>query len=193
MAEENACGKRPEVRNKGWEEGEKLMCRRSGQVIIKSVSQSEQGMNFFLDVYPEGCERGSGVEVKVEAGIEAEAVRVERVRKSGRKRASRRYSKYTWNSTENRLYVKFLASKEALFDLSLKEKKQIRLNVLMSNKIKTRSPAQCHSHHQKMILKYGSIPGILKHLSTPQPEPADLPLPSKPSPDQPLPAFVDLD
>jgi len=31
----------------------------------------------------------------------------------------------------------------------------------MSAKIKSRSPQQCHSHHQKMIKKYGSIKKIL--------------------------------
>jgi hypothetical protein len=46
---------------RGGSKGGKLRCRRSGQVIIKSVGQSKQSMNFFLDVYPEGCERGNGV------------------------------------------------------------------------------------------------------------------------------------
>jgi len=33
---------------------------------------------------------------------------------------------------------------------------------MMSNRVKTRSAQQCHSHHQKMIKKFGSIPKILK-------------------------------
>lgn len=32
---------------------------------------------------------------------------------------------------------------------------------MMSKKVKTRSPQQCHSHHQKMIKKYGSIDNIV--------------------------------
>jgi hypothetical protein len=32
---------------------------------------------------------------------------------------------------------------------------------MMSKKVKTRSPQQCHSHHQKMIKKFGSISGII--------------------------------
>lgn len=32
---------------------------------------------------------------------------------------------------------------------------------MMSKKVKTRSPQQCHSHHQKMIKKYGTIDNII--------------------------------
>jgi len=45
--------------------------------------------------------------------------------------------------------------------LPLKQKKKMRINVTMSKKIKTRSPEQCHSHHQKMMKKFGSIKNII--------------------------------
>jgi len=45
--------------------------------------------------------------------------------------------------------------------LPLKQKKKMRINVTMSKKIKTRSPEQCHSHHQKMMKKFGSIKDII--------------------------------
>ena len=36
---------------------------------------------------------------------------------------------------------------------------------MMSYAIKTRTSAQCHSHHQKMILKYNNIQNIIeRHL-----------------------------
>lgn len=51
-----------------------------------------------------------------------------------------------------------------LFDLSVSEKKNLRVNVMMSKKIKTRTPQQCHSHHQKMVKKYGGHEGIVRTL-----------------------------
>jgi hypothetical protein len=54
-----------------------------------------------------------------------------------------------------------LQTNSRLFELSLSEKKNLRINVLMSKKVKTRSSQQCHSHHQKMMKKYGSIETLL--------------------------------
>ncbi len=36
----------------------------------------------------------------------------------------------------------------------------------MSRKVKTRSPIQCHSHHQSMIVKEGSIDKIIMKYSS---------------------------
>ncbi len=33
----------------------------------------------------------------------------------------------------------------------------------MSQKVKTRNPSQCHTHHQKMIRKYDNIEGIIEN------------------------------
>ncbi len=35
---------------------------------------------------------------------------------------------------------------------------------MMSKKVKTRSPQQCHSHHQKMTKKHGSIEEVIEFL-----------------------------
>lgn len=35
---------------------------------------------------------------------------------------------------------------------------------MMSRKVKTRSAQQCHSHHQKMIKKHGSIDLVIEFL-----------------------------
>jgi hypothetical protein len=48
-----------------------------------------------------------------------------------------------------------------MFSLSLSEKKNLRVNVMMSKKVKSRNAQQCHSHHQKMIKKYGDLQAII--------------------------------
>jgi len=40
----------------------------------------------------------------------------------------------------------------------------MKINVLMSQEVKTRSPDQCRSHHQKMMHYHHSIPNIIKHI-----------------------------
>ena len=64
---------------------------------------------------------------------------------------------YYWNDTENRRYIKFIMAKKPLFLLSLEERKRLRVNKLMGKAIQTRSTTQCHTHHQKMVLRYGSL------------------------------------
>jgi hypothetical protein len=48
-----------------------------------------------------------------------------------------------------------------VFELTVTEKKNMRVNVMMSRKVKTRTPQQCHSHHQKMMKKFGNIDSII--------------------------------
>lgn len=52
-----------------------------------------------------------------------------------------------------------------VFELSLLEKKRLKVNVMLSKKIPSRTSTQCHSHHQKMVLKYGSIDNIICELN----------------------------
>lgn len=54
---------------------------------------------------------------------------------------------------------------KGIFDLPLQEKKKIKINVMLSKKIPTRNSIQCHSHHQKMIIKYGSVENIIAELN----------------------------
>jgi len=49
-----------------------------------------------------------------------------------------------------------------LFELNVEEKRRLKVNVKMSQAVKSRTPIQCHSHHQKMLKKYGSICGIIE-------------------------------
>jgi hypothetical protein len=71
---------------------------------------------------------------------------------------------YNWNDTENKQYLKFLKNKRALFDLTPLERQILKVNVLMSRKIPTRTSTQCYSHHQKMLVKHGSIDNIINNL-----------------------------
>jgi hypothetical protein len=52
-----------------------------------------------------------------------------------------------------------------LFALPTIEKKKIKLNVLFSEQIPSRTSAQCRSHHQKMMERYGSIEQVVEELS----------------------------
>ena len=54
-----------------------------------------------------------------------------------------------WNSIENYLYVTFIEN----FMINLNKKKNVKIFVMMSNFIKTRTPSQCRSHHQKFYKK----------------------------------------
>lgn len=71
---------------------------------------------------------------------------------------------HSWSLKENVLYKQFLIENAALFQLSLREKKRIRINVLLSEFIQARDPSQCRSHHQKMLKYHGDIPKIIAHV-----------------------------
>jgi hypothetical protein len=42
----------------------------------------------------------------------------------------------------------------------------MKINVLMSAAVKTRSADQCRSHHQKMIKYHRDIPNIITHIQS---------------------------
>ena len=78
---------------------------------------------------------------------------------------SKKSTTYYWSITENRNYVKFLIKHGGLLSLSALERKQKKVNLLMSKQVKTRTPTQCHTHHQKMMARYGSIEVIIDSIS----------------------------
>lgn len=77
------------------------------------------------------------------------------------KKGKKNFTSYYWSLEENKRYSEFLKLHPELFDLSVSQKKNLRVNVMMSKKIKSRTPQQCHSHHQKMVKKYGNIENII--------------------------------
>lgn len=58
----------------------------------------------------------------------------------------------------------FLISNYSLFTQSQTDRRLMKINVLMSHAIKTRSPDQCRSHHQKMIKHHRDIPSIVEYI-----------------------------
>lgn len=68
---------------------------------------------------------------------------------------------FSWKSAESKKYISFLKKNSHLMSLPVEERKRIRINVIMSQYVKSKNPEQCRSHHQKMVLKYGSIQGII--------------------------------
>lgn len=60
--------------------------------------------------------------------------------------------------------MNFLRANEALFTASKIERKHKKINILMSEHVKSRSPAQCRSHHQKMSKHHGSTESIIDHI-----------------------------
>lgn len=45
------------------------------------------------------------------------------------------------------------------------ERKRQKTNLKLSKYVRTRTPSQCHTHHQKMMIKYGSIERIITEMS----------------------------
>lgn len=71
---------------------------------------------------------------------------------------------FSWKLNENIAYMNFLKANEALFSGSKIERKYMKINMLMIEYIKSRSPAQCRSHHQKMAIHHGDIQNIVRHV-----------------------------
>jgi hypothetical protein len=69
--------------------------------------------------------------------------------------------KNAWSKAERKRYVGFLKKNMLLFALSVEERKFKKINVLMSEAVRSRSPAKCHSYHQKMMIRFGSIDAII--------------------------------
>jgi hypothetical protein len=74
-------------------------------------------------------------------------------------------SNYYWSDRENRSYLKFLREKGALLCQSAVERKRQKTNLKLSKYVKTRTPTQCHTHHQKMMVKHGSIENIVAEMT----------------------------
>lgn len=85
--------------------------------------------------------------------------------KPGPAEGTSHYNHSFWTDSENFLYLHFLKEFGGLFDSDWQQRKSLRINVAMSQHVKTRSPLQCRSHHQKMMKFHKDIPHIVEHLS----------------------------
>ena len=85
-----------------------------------------------------------------------------KIKIGGKKISAKKEGNSHWGPVEQRRYIDFLRRNEELFDLSLQDKKKVKIYVLMSKYIKIRDSLQCRSHHQKMVSKYDTIPRIIE-------------------------------
>jgi hypothetical protein len=77
---------------------------------------------------------------------------------------SKKASNYNWTDLENNRYMQALKQYASILCLSPQERRVKKVNLLLSRKVRTRSPLQCHSHHQKMMAKYGSLEKVISQL-----------------------------
>ena len=117
-------------------------------------------MNFSFDFIPNPEESQDGRPSSPDKSQPTHGV--EATKKTKRKLGGKKEKSYNWSAVEHQRYIKFLVKKGDLFGLNHLERKAIKINVMMSNAVHTRSSQQCHTHHQKMMGKYGSIEGIIR-------------------------------
>ncbi len=67
-----------------------------------------------------------------------------------------------WTLAETRRYIEFLRGHVDEFRDKQSRRNQ-KIFVFMAKIIKTRSPIQCRSHHQKMINRHGTIWNVIDH------------------------------
>ncbi|CAD8175116.1 unnamed protein product [Paramecium octaurelia] len=100
--------------------------------------------------------------IKVEEGLDEQRIeskstiqsveqnhnRKTEIKKTRRKNSKKIYNKGHWTQKEHRLYLQFIeTNKEIMMKSDMK--KQEKIFKQMSVVIKSRSPSQCRSHHQK--------------------------------------------
>lgn len=74
------------------------------------------------------------------------------------------FNRSLWTLAQNTAYKQFLMGNSKLFDQDRQGRKILKINVMMSRLIKSRSADQCRSHHQKMMKYHRSIPQIIRHI-----------------------------
>ena len=69
-----------------------------------------------------------------------------------------------WNFQENSLYIEFLKENKRSFeDESTRRSSKIFLEMSLS--LRTKSPEQCRTHHQKIMTKYGTLDMIIAYFT----------------------------
>lgn len=57
-----------------------------------------------------------------------------------------------------------------IFEKNREDKRLMKINILMSEHVKSKNSTQCRSHHQKMLAHYKTIQNIIRCLSYEEPE-----------------------
>ena len=69
---------------------------------------------------------------------------------------------YHWSLNQTLKYLNFLKLNSGLWKLSLKERKAQGVMIQISHYLKkSKTPAQCRTHHQKMLARYGSMDNLI--------------------------------
>jgi hypothetical protein len=82
------------------------------------------------------------------------------LQKDSRRKSKRRH----WKLHENQKYVCFLRENMELFEKNREDKRLMKINILMSNHVRSKNSIQCRSHHQKMLAHYKTIQNIIDSL-----------------------------
>jgi len=77
---------------------------------------------------------------------------------------TRQPSKMYWTKNEDLLYIDFF-ERFPHFAESFAQRKANKIFIQMSKFIRSRTPNQIKSHHQKLLLKHGSLNNALAYLS----------------------------
>jgi hypothetical protein len=64
--------------------------------------------------------------------------------------------------------VDFLRNNMEIFEKNREDKRLMKINILMSNHVKSKNSTQCRSHHQKMLVHYKTIQNIIRCLCADQ-------------------------
>lgn len=125
------------------------------QKAQKVETSEEQSAQF----YPSCCNSATDKQAITQPDMK-------RLRPKARKGKSRKspFNSSLWTIGENTSYMLFLMKNQWLFELSKIERRDIKINVLMSQWVKTRSADQCRSHHQKMVKYHGNIKGVIEYV-----------------------------
>lgn len=67
-----------------------------------------------------------------------------------------------WNDHENMMYLKYLTEKESSFG-SRELRRKHNVFYSFSKIVRTRTPIQVKTHHQKLIMKYKNVRRIIEH------------------------------
>ena len=69
---------------------------------------------------------------------------------------------YHWSIKQSLKYLLFLRKNQTLFELPLKYRKTQGIMVQISRYLKSKTSDQCRSHHQKMMVRYGSLDNLIR-------------------------------
>ena len=80
------------------------------------------------------------------------------------KRKRQRVNIGNWSLEENLKYKSFLENNLQLFQTGAAVRRLVKVNVMISQEVGTRSSDQCRSHHQKMMKYHRTVPNVIEYI-----------------------------